>query len=71
VLNRLNQMGMEAIIGLSFLFAIWLTLLTMKIKEQRREIDGLRKNNKFYLKELTRISNEQDKTKEGQTGETD
>lgn len=60
---------MEALIGISFLFALWLTLLTCKLRDQRRINDALQKNNKFYLKEIRRISNEQEEAKKRQTGE--
>lgn len=60
---------MEAIIGLCFLFAIWLTLLTMKLRNQKRTIDTLKKNNKIYLRELLMLGYGKEKNKEGKTGE--
>lgn len=46
---------MEALIGLFFLFAVWLTMLTMKVRNQKRTIDMLKKNNKIYLRELLNL----------------
>lgn len=46
---------MEALVGLFFLFAVWLTMLTMKVKNQKRTIDTLKKNNKIYLRELLNL----------------
>lgn len=52
---------MDALVGLFFLFAGWLTYLTYKEREHARENKELKKNSTFYLKELRRLSNEKDK----------
>lgn len=51
---------MEALIALFFLCAVWLTILTFKLREQKAKNKALEKNTKFYLKELKRLSDEQD-----------
>lgn len=60
---------MEALIGFGCLmFAVWLTLLTKKLKDQKREIDRLRYNNKIYLRELLNLGYGKEKgTKETET----
>jgi hypothetical protein len=57
---------MELLIGLFFLCAVWLTLLTMKMREQKAQNKALEKRANFYQKELTRISNEQEEAEKGQ-----
>jgi hypothetical protein len=58
--------AMELLVGISFFFAVWLTFLTFKLKEQKRINEELKRNNKVYLKELLKIGDEQEdqKTKE-------
>lgn len=62
--KKLKTFGaMEELIGISFFFALWLTFLTMKLRDQQAKNKALEKNNKFYLKELRRISDEQEEAK--------
>lgn len=55
---------MEALIGLFFLFAVWLTFLTMKVRNQKRTIDILKRNNKIYLRELLNLGYGKEKRNE-------
>lgn len=57
---------MELLVGLAFLFAVWLTFLTFKLREQRRINQDLHRKNKVYLKELLKLGDDQE-NKKGET----
>lgn len=46
---------MELVVAIVFLIMAWLTLLTFKLKKQKRENNLLKRNNKIYLRELLKL----------------
>lgn len=56
--------AMGLLVGMFFFMAVWLTFLTMRQRRHKRITDDLDKKSRFYLKELKRISNQEDERRE-------
>lgn len=60
---------MELLYSLGFVFAIWLTFLTRKMRDQKRINDDLIRKNKIYQRELLKLGYEQDAKETDETKE--